>query len=65
MAVILLVTTISLSSCTFYKHTIITAKGDKLSVPLAGFVATAKGEKVEIELDRVVCIGKCDDKLIN
>ncbi len=48
-----------LSGCTFTKHTIIKAKGDKLSIPLAGFVATAKGEMVEIELDRKVCIGKC------
>jgi len=56
---LLLICMVCLSGCTFYKHTIITAKGDKLSVPLAG-VMTAKGEKVDMKMDRIVCVGNCE-----
>jgi uncharacterized protein YceK len=59
MKFLLLILMVCLSGCTFYKHTIIKAKGDKLSVPLAG-ILSARGDKVDIKLDRILCIGKCE-----
>ena len=58
-ALILLLT---LAGCTAYKHTVIKASGDNMRIPLAGIVS-AKGDNVELELNRTVCIGKCNVKL--
>jgi hypothetical protein len=54
---ILFLLSISLSGCTFYKYTAISAKGDKLNVPMMGMFR-AKGDKVDIKFERTVCLGK-------
>jgi len=60
--IIIILAVLNICGCTFYRHTILTAKGDKLSIPIAGMVAAAKGEVIDIQLDRTVCIGKCKNE---
>jgi hypothetical protein len=59
MKILFLIPIICMTGCAFYRHTIVTAKGDKLSVPIAG-ILSARGDKVDIKLDRILCIGKCE-----
>jgi len=60
--IILVFVCLSVQGCSFYKHTLLTAEGDKLSTPIMG-IFRAKGEGVKLKLDRTICIGGCNVKL--